>query len=148
MKKGSLTRRGLIRSAAVVPFSAVASSAANSAVTVGIIGLGGRGSSHARHLSTMPQARLVSAAEISDASVKRAREKVSLDGVKLTKDMDEVLASDVDAVIIATPVYMHPDHFEAAIKARQAHLHREARVCGRCRRQESDAAGRCRAQGT
>ncbi len=117
MKAGSLTRRGLMRSAAIVPFSAVASSAANSAVTVGIIGLGGRGSSHARHLSSMPQARLVSAAEVSDASVKRAWEKVSLDGVQLTRDMNEVLGSDVDAVIIATPVYMHPDHFEAAIKA-------------------------------
>lgn len=117
MQAGSYTRRGLIRSAAIVPFSAVASSAANSSVTVGIIGLGGRGSSHARHLSGLPQAKLVSAAEVSDASIERAKEKVSLDGVKLYKDLNEVLSSDVDAVIIATPVYMHPEHFEAAIKS-------------------------------
>ncbi len=117
MKAGSFTRRGLMRSAAVVPFSAVAATNANSAVTVGIIGFGGRGSSHGRHLANLPQAQLVSVAEVSDASIERGKQKVSLDGVKIHKDMNEVLASDVDAVIIATPVYMHPDHFEAAIKA-------------------------------
>ena len=104
MDRNSITRRGLIRSAAAMPLAAAAGSAANSAVTVGIIGLGGRGSSHARHLASMPQARLVSVAEISDASIERAREKVSLDGVKLYKDLNEVLAGDVDALIIATPV--------------------------------------------
>ena len=106
-----------MRTATAVPLSAVAASAANSAVTVGIIGLGNRGSSHARHLAGMPEARLVSAAEISDASIERARQKVSLEGVKLHKDLEDVLASDVDAVIIATPVYLHPEHFEAALKA-------------------------------
>ena len=117
MKAGSFTRRGLMRSAAVVPFSAVAASKSNSAVTVGIIGLGGRGSSHGRHLANLPQAKLVSVADISEQSIERARQKVSLDGVAIHKDLTDVLASDVDAVIIATPVYMHPDHFEAAIKA-------------------------------
>ena len=112
-----LTRRGLMRSAAIVPFSAVAATKANSAVTIGIIGFGGRGSSHGRHLAGLPQAKLVSIAEVSEASVERGREKVSLDGVTIHKDLREVLASDVDAVIIATPVYMHPEHFEAAIKA-------------------------------
>ncbi len=98
-----------------MPFAAVAGSAANSTVSVGIIGLGGRGSSHARHLSSLPQAKLVSVADVSDDSIKRAREKTSLDGVSIYKDFNEVLASDVDAVIIATPVFLHPDHFEAAI---------------------------------
>ena len=27
--------------------------------------------------------------------------------------------SGVDAVIIATPVYLHPEHFEAAVRARK-----------------------------
>ncbi len=117
MNTKSITRRGLIRSTAVMPFAAAAGSAANSAVTVGIIGLGGRGSSHARHLASLPQAKLVSVADVSDASIERAREKVSLDGVKIHKDLNDVLASDVDALIIATPVYMHPDHFELALKS-------------------------------
>lgn len=114
-----LTRRHWMRSAGVIPLSAVAASAANSAVTVGIIGLGGRGSSHARHLANLPQAQLVSAAEISDESIERAKQKVSLDGVRLHRDLNDVLASDVDAVIIATPVYLHPEHFEAALRARK-----------------------------
>ena len=117
MKSGEFTRRGLIRSAAIAPFSAVAATNANSAVTVGIIGFGGRGSSHGRHLAGLSQAKLVSVADVSDAAIERGKQKVSLDGVAIHKDMDEILASDVDAVIIATPVYMHPDHFEAAIKA-------------------------------
>lgn len=65
----------------------------------------------------MRQAKLVAAADVSQAAFERAREKVSLDSVSLTSDMNELLASDVEAVIIATPVYMHPDHFEAAIQA-------------------------------
>lgn len=117
MQHSSITRRGLMRAATVMPLSAVASSAANSAATVGIIGLGGRGSSHARHLAGLPQARLVSVADVSTASIERAKQKVSLDGVRIHADMDEIFSSDVDAVIIATPVYLHPDHFEAAIRA-------------------------------
>ncbi|MDE0104823.1 MAG: Gfo/Idh/MocA family oxidoreductase [Bryobacterales bacterium] len=116
MQPRTLTRRGLIQSAAALSVSAAATKA-NSAVTVGIIGLGGRGSSHARHIASLPEAKVISVAEVSDASISRARERVSLDGIRLHKDMEEVLASDVDAVIIATPVYMHPDHFEAAIQA-------------------------------
>ena len=30
-----------------------------------------------------------------------------------------MLASDVDAVYIATPPYLHPQHFEAAVKSRK-----------------------------
>ncbi len=116
MHPRAITRRGLIKSATALSVSAAAT-AANSAVTVGIIGLGGRGSSHARHIASMPQAKVVSAAEVSEDSIRRARERVSLDGIRIHRDMEEVLASDVDAVIIATPVYMHPDHFEAAIRA-------------------------------
>lgn len=115
MQADSLTRRSLMRSAAVVPFSAVAATEANSAVTVGIIGFGGRGSSLGRHLAGMPQARLVSVADVSAEAIERGRQKVSLDGVQIHGDMDAILGSDVDAVIIATPVYLHPAHFEAAI---------------------------------
>ena len=33
--------------------------------------------------------------------------------------MHDVLASDVDAVYIATPPYLHPEHFEAAVASRK-----------------------------
>ena len=115
MNPRPLTRRGLMRSAAIVPISAVAATTANSAVTVSIIGFGSRGSSHGRHLAGLPQAKLVSVADVSEEAIERGRQKVSLDGVQIHKDLDDVLASDVDALIIATPVYLHPDHFEKAI---------------------------------
>jgi predicted dehydrogenase len=36
---------------------------------------------------------------------------------KQYRDLNELLRSDVDAVIIATPVFLHAEHFEAAVKA-------------------------------
>lgn len=45
-----LSRRALLAAAAVVPPSAVRSSAANSAITVGLIGAGGRGTLDAQLL--------------------------------------------------------------------------------------------------
>ena len=46
----SLTRRNIVKAAAVVPFAAVGGTAANSALKVGLIGAGGRGGSLASYL--------------------------------------------------------------------------------------------------
>ena len=40
-------------------------------------------------------------------------------GRRTFKNYHDLLASDVDAVYIATPPYLHPEHFEAAVKARK-----------------------------
>jgi myo-inositol 2-dehydrogenase / D-chiro-inositol 1-dehydrogenase len=40
-------------------------------------------------------------------------------GARQFKNMHELLASDVDAVYIATPPYLHPEHFEAAVASRK-----------------------------
>ena len=40
-------------------------------------------------------------------------------GAKLFTNYKELLASDVDAVYIATPPYLHPEHFEAAVAAKK-----------------------------
>ena len=63
---------------------------ANSAVSAGIIGLGGRGSSHARHISGLPRARLVSVAGVSVASIEKARGRVSLDDVLEEKSPHDI----------------------------------------------------------
>ena len=36
-----------------------------------------------------------------------------------TKHAQLLAQSDIDAVLITTPVYLHPEHFEAAVKARK-----------------------------
>jgi myo-inositol 2-dehydrogenase/D-chiro-inositol 1-dehydrogenase len=119
MKSRDISRRTLIGAASLVPFSAVRGSTANDAVTVGLIGSGGRGTFDATLLSKLPNAKLVAICDIFDDRLEKAANAIPALNAKRYKDMHELLASDVDAVIIATPVFLHPEHFEAAVKAKK-----------------------------
>src|ERR1041384_8105322 len=55
--------------------------------------------------------------DIYDEQLKKATEKCW--GAKTFKSAKDLLASDVDAVYIATPPYLHPEHFELAVAARK-----------------------------
>src|SRR5712672_4192530 len=113
----SISRRELVNATALLPFSAIRGTAANNAVKVGLIGSGGRGTFDAGFVSKDPNARLVALCDIFDDRIEQAKKKIPIENPKVYKDYHELLASDVDAVIIATPVFLHPEHFEAAIKA-------------------------------
>jgi myo-inositol 2-dehydrogenase / D-chiro-inositol 1-dehydrogenase len=112
-----LTRRKVVRTAAVLPFAALQSSAANSAVTVGLIGTGSRGTYVASALAKNTPARVVALCDVVDSKMDRAKAAIGVENPNLYNDFKKLLESDVDAVIIATPVYLHPEHFEAAVKA-------------------------------
>jgi myo-inositol 2-dehydrogenase / D-chiro-inositol 1-dehydrogenase len=112
-----LTRRNIVRSAAILPFAALRSSAANSAVTVGLIGTGSRGTYVTSALAKNTPARVVALCDVVDSKIERAKTVIGVEDPKIYKDFRKLLESDVDAVIIATPVYLHPEHFEAAVKA-------------------------------
>ena len=112
----SISRRTLMQTAALVPFQAVRGSAQNSAITIGVIGVGNRGSYDARLLSQNPRVRVTALCDINEEATAKAKTAFAKDATT-TKDFKEVLASNVDAVIIATPVFLHPDHFEAAVKS-------------------------------
>ena len=105
---GRLTRRHLVQAAAAIPFAAVRGSAANSAVTVALIGTGGRGGSLASRLVKDKRARLVALCDVFDSQIEKAKKRIPIDDVKVYNDYRKVLESDVDAVMIATPVYLHP----------------------------------------
>jgi predicted dehydrogenase len=111
------SRRRLFKAAAIVPFAAVRGSAANSAVTVGLLGSGNRGTYVAATLAKNTPARVVALCDLYDEKLERAKAAIGAGEPKLYKDFHQMLASDVDAVIIATPVFLHPEHFEAAVKA-------------------------------
>jgi predicted dehydrogenase len=106
-----------VRAAALVPFQVVRGTAANDAVKIGIVGVGNRGSYDAGIVSKDPRARVVALCDISDEQIEKAKAKISAPDVKVYKDYHDLLSSDVDAVIIATPVFLHPEHFEAAVKS-------------------------------
>ncbi len=113
----SFSRRTAIQTAALVPFQAVRSSAQNSAIKVGIIGTGSRGSYTGSIIAKDPRVKVVALCDVVDEAVAAARTKIGNPDAKGYKDFRDLLASDVDAVMIATPVYLHPDHFEAAVKS-------------------------------
>src|SRR6266571_3657618 len=114
-----ISRRDLVNTAALLPVTAIRGTAANSAVKVGLIGAGGRGTFDAGFVVKDPNARLVALCDIFDDRIERARKKIPAENPKVYKDYHELLASDVDAVIIATPVFLHPEHFEAAVAAKK-----------------------------
>jgi myo-inositol 2-dehydrogenase/D-chiro-inositol 1-dehydrogenase len=92
-------------------------SQANSAVTLGVIGIGNRGTHVTGLFAKNEFCRVAAVADIYDDQLKKATEKFS--GAKTFKSAKDLLASDVDAVYIATPPYLHPEHFEMAVAARK-----------------------------
>jgi predicted dehydrogenase len=110
-----------VKSAAFVPLAAVKGSAANSAVSVALIGSGGRGTFDAGLVTKhIPQARITVLCDVFDDRLERAAQRIPAPTAKTSKNYREVLNDpSVDAVIIATPVYLHPEHFEAAVAAKK-----------------------------
>jgi predicted dehydrogenase len=94
---------------------------ANSAVTVGIIGTGSRGRFDLGIFAQDGRARIAALCDISSDAIDATKTAVPGTGTaRVYKDYREVLADpSIDAVLIATPVFLHPEHFEAAVKARK-----------------------------
>jgi predicted dehydrogenase len=142
-----LSRRGALRqAAALLPAAAVRGTAANSAVTFGLIGAGGRGTFDGSIVTKQANARLVAVCDIFDDRIQRATQRLGLEDPKVYKDYQQLLASDVDAVIIATPVFLHPEHFENAVQAgKHIYIEKPAAVdAAGCRRviKAADSADR------
>ena len=94
---------------------------ANSAVAFGIIGTGGRGSYVGTHMTRDANAKLAAICDIYPDKIDRAKTNIpGADKVPAYRDLNELLARpDIDAVLIATPVFLHPDHFAAAVAAKK-----------------------------
>lgn len=118
---GSTPRRDFVKSAAtgilILAPQIVKGYQANSALTVGLIGCGRRGTAMTGWFAKNEFAKVAALCDIYDDQIQQAAQKFS--GARHYKDMNDLLASDVDAVYIATPPYLHPPHFEAAVKARK-----------------------------
>ena len=88
------------------------------AIRVGIIGYGHWGPNLARNFHEMPQAELAWVSDLRAECLKRARDLYP--DTHTTQDYHDVLASDVEAVVIATPVFAH---HRLAMEALQAGKH-------------------------
>lgn len=105
--------------------------AANSAIRVGLLGCGGRGTENAKTLIETGSARVTALADLFQDQIDTARARLdemqqskgysNLDASQLflgPKSYEQIAASkEVDAVIIATPPYFHPQHLEAVVAA-------------------------------
>ncbi|HJZ64366.1 MAG TPA: Gfo/Idh/MocA family oxidoreductase [Candidatus Acidoferrum sp.] len=104
---------------------------ANSAVRVGLLGCGGRGTEDAANLVDTGGARVVALADMFQDQLDKARAHfdemqkakgfAELDSNQLfvgPKASEQIAASkEVDAIVIATPPYFHPLHLEAVVAA-------------------------------
>ncbi|MDD4269275.1 MAG: Gfo/Idh/MocA family oxidoreductase [Pirellulales bacterium] len=96
---------------------------------VGLVGCGGRGCGAAVNaLNADPQAKLVAMADLFDDKVQNGRKMIAKAKPGQTDVSDEqcfvgfdgyknVLAADVDVVLIATASRFHPEYFAAAVAA-------------------------------
>ena len=109
----------------------VRGTAANSAVRVGLLGCGGRGTEDATNLVDTGGARVVALADMFqdqlDAAhanfdkLQQAKGFSAIDASQLfvgPNAFREIAASkEIDAIVVATPPYFHPQHLEAVVSA-------------------------------
>lgn len=139
---GKQSRRQFIKSStaaaasALAGFSVLRNAYGRNAdpIRVGLIGCGGRGTGAAENcLMAGLNVHLVAMADLFEDMLEKSRKNLSapereggpLEGCKVKKDhcfvgweaYKQLLETDVDLVILATPPHFRPEHFEAAVKA-------------------------------
>ncbi len=83
-----------------------------------VIGIGGRGSYLLKHLNKIDNGKCVMICDLRDEALKKGLETYKLNTPITAKDYREVLSNkDVDAVIIAVPLYKHFEITKAALDA-------------------------------
>lgn len=80
---------------------------------VGLIGVGYWGPNLLRTFSSVPECKVTRVADLSQERLRAVKDKYP--DVALTTRFDDVIGSDVDAVIIATPVWTHHEIAKKAL---------------------------------
>jgi len=110
-----LTRRTAL--AASIAASLVRGTAQNSALRVGVLGTGNRGTFVATMMAKHTPAKVVAVCDLFPDKMEAAKKSLGEPDARMYTDFQKMLASDIDAILIATPVFLHAEHFEAALKA-------------------------------
>ncbi len=135
---GDLTRRRFLQigsatvtSASIVKSGQVRGSAANSAIRIGLLGCGHRGTTDAESMLQHPDGRIVALGDMFEDRLSEAKSHFDelgssrghskIDGKLLFKGRDAyqqmAVSTELDAIIIASPDFLHPMHLEATIAA-------------------------------
>ena len=139
-----MTRRDVMKVAGAAGLAAVAASrvegapaiqtvkAASDQVRYGVIGLGGRGSYLLKHLLPIDNGRCVAVCDVEQTALDKAPQIIGTNPQKF-KDYRELLAQkNVDAVIIAVPLYLHfPVTRDAILSGKHTLLREEPGVQAR-----------------
>jgi myo-inositol 2-dehydrogenase / D-chiro-inositol 1-dehydrogenase len=92
-------------------------SEANSALTIGLVGCGRRGMFDAAYFAQNKDAEVVAVCDIYDDMLDGAKKQFPK--AAAYRSYEELLTSDIDAVLLATPPHLRPEQFEAAVQARK-----------------------------
>lgn len=125
------SRRGFLGAAGAAAFTivkprVVRGSQANSAVRIGLLGCGGRGTAVAAGFIKNTRARVVALADMFQDQLDAAKARFGetappIDAAQVfrgPKAFQEIAGSkEVDMVIVTTPPYFHPRHLEAVVAA-------------------------------
>ena len=135
MSNDNMDRRGFLQAAAgsaaftILKPQLVRGTPANSGVRVGLLGCGGRGTTHAETIIKNTDARLIALADMFQDRLDSAKQHINeLSAAKGQAGVDQTFvgphayqqiieSKDVDAVVIATPPYFHVEHLAAAVAA-------------------------------
>jgi len=136
-RDGTLLRREFVKAAAIstaglvlVKPGSVIGAPANSRLRLGLIGAGGRGTHDAGVFVSETNTQVTAVADAFQDRLERAKRQLdarlaskdrpNIDPNRLYKGLDgygDLLASGVDAVLITSPPWFHPEHMEAAVDA-------------------------------
>jgi myo-inositol 2-dehydrogenase/D-chiro-inositol 1-dehydrogenase len=132
-----ITRRGALGGAAasllIVKPETAFGFQANSALALGIIGTGNRGRYVGAIFAKDERVRVAAICDIQRSSLDAAKTQVpGADRARAYTDYRELLAgSDLDCILIATPIFLHPEHFEHAVGACRPHGKHPRTACRR-----------------
>ncbi|MCC6380951.1 MAG: Gfo/Idh/MocA family oxidoreductase [Dehalococcoidia bacterium] len=104
----------------VVPPATAFGSQANSAVEIGIIGIGGRGNFVGDFFVKHAGARVVALADAFVDRLETGKAKYGVAPSRVHRGLQsyrDLIASKLDAVIVETPPYFHPEQVAAAVAA-------------------------------
>jgi predicted dehydrogenase len=103
--------------AAITSSTVLRGSQANSAVSIALVGCGRRGLFDAAIFAQRKDARVAAVCDIYDDMLATAVKQFP--GAKAHKRYEDLLKTDVDAVLLATPPHLRPEQFELAVEARK-----------------------------